>query len=106
MKTQVAETSQRAYRGLMSDGLQDREREVMALFTDPSVVLSRKQIWKLLCAQQGDSAPGEGGTCGRVNTLIKEKGLLVVRGERVDPKTHKSQELVGLPVANQIPLFA
>lgn len=106
MKTQVADTSQKAYRGLSSVELSKREREVMALFTDYDIVLSRKQIWKQLCARQGDFAPGEGGTCGRINTLINDKGLLAARGERVDPKTRKPQELVGLPVANQLPLFA
>jgi hypothetical protein len=98
MKTNVAETSMRAYRGLQYEGLQVREREVMALFTNQDVVLSRKQIWKQLCVQLGDHAPGEGGTCGRVNKLINDRKLLVSRGERYDSKTHKHQEVVGLPV--------
>lgn len=106
MKTQVAETSKQAFRGLLHTNLPEREREVMALFTDFNVVLSRKQIWKQLVVQLGERAPGEGGTCGRVNALITVRKLLVSRGEHVDPKTRKSQELVGLPVANQLPLFS
>lgn len=106
MKTQVAATSKQAYRGLVHSNLPDREREVMALFTDFDVVLSRKQIWKLLVKRQGDKAPGEGGTCGRVNALIGKRKLLVPRGERIDPNTNKLQELVGLPVAIQVPLFS
>lgn len=106
MKTQVAETSKQAYRGLLNANLPVREREVMALFHDYGVVLSRKQIWKQLVAQQGDRAPGEGGTCGRVNSLINKKCLLVSRGERFDAKTGKTQEVVGLPIANQLQLFS
>jgi hypothetical protein len=106
MKTQVAATSKQAYRGLAHSNLPVREREVMALFHDYGVVLSRKQIWKQLVAQQGDRAPGEGGTCGRVNALVTVKKLLVSRGERVDPKTGKTQEVVGLPIANQLQLFS
>ncbi|MFJ2989977.1 hypothetical protein ACIPF8_19090 [Collimonas sp. NPDC087041] len=106
MKTQVAATSKQAFRGLINSNLPDREREVMALFTGYDVELSRKQIWKQLCAQQGDRAPGEGGTCGRVNALVNVKKLLVSRGERIDPTTGKPQELLGLPVANQLQLFS
>lgn len=42
--------------------------------------------------------------CGRVNSLLAKRALCV-RGFRIDPKTCKRQELIGLPVAEQGALF-
>lgn len=104
MKTQIAETSLDAYRSTPARELSRREAEIMILFGDESVVMSRKQIWEVLVENFGRSAPGEGGVCGRVNALVAA-GRLAHRGERVDEHSRKPQELVGLPVRGQAELF-
>lgn len=100
MKTAVAETSLATYWSTPAAELNRREQEIMILFNDDSVILSRKQIYKILQEALGNSAPGEGGVCGRCNALVAA-GHLVVRGERIDPKTRKPQGLLGLPVRAQ-----
>lgn len=100
----MAGTSLDAFRSTSVVELSRREREVMELFSSIDVALSRKQIFLQLQAQFGCSAPGEGGCCGRVNSLVAKQHL-VHRGERLDPKTRKPQELVGLPIAGQGDLF-
>jgi hypothetical protein len=104
MKTRVSETSLSAYHSTPARELNRREAEIMILFGDDSAVLSRKQIWRVLCENFGHSAPGEGGVCGRVNALVAA-GRLVHRGERVDEHSRKPQELVGKPVRGQAELF-
>lgn len=104
MRTAMAETSLAAYDSTPARELSRREAEIMILFGDDSVVMSRKQIWKVLVENFGNSAPGEGGVCGRVNALVAA-GRLVHRGERVDEHSHKPQELVGLPMRGQAELF-
>jgi hypothetical protein len=104
VKTQVAQTSLSAYHSTPARELSRREAEIMILFGDDTVVMSRKQIWEVLRENFGRSAPGEGGVCGRVNALVAA-GRLVDRGERVDGHTRKPQQLVGLPVRGQQSLF-
>jgi hypothetical protein len=104
VKTQVAATSLAAYHSTAARELSRREAEIMILFGDDSVVMSRKQIWEVLRENFGNSAPGEGGVCGRVNALVAA-GRLVDRGERVDDHTRKLQQLVGLPARGQQSLF-
>lgn len=104
MKTCMSERSLTAYRAMPAREMNRREAEIMILFGSADVVMSRKQIWRTLCESLGDRAPGEGGVCGRVNALVAA-GRLVHRGEAIDPRTHKPQELVGLPVNGQGTLF-
>ncbi len=104
MRTAMAETSLDAYRSTPARELNRREREVMALFTNTEMAISRKQIFEILQKKLGDDAPGEGGVTGRVNALVAANRL-AHRGERIDPKTRKPQELVGLPVAEQLELL-
>ncbi|MDB5733259.1 MAG: hypothetical protein JWQ03_3154 [Variovorax sp.] len=104
MKTQVAETSLAAYHSTPARELNRREAEIMILFGNDSVVMSRKQIWQVLCENFGNRAPGEGGVCGRVNALVAA-GRLVHRGERIDEHSRKPQQLVGLRQRNQVELF-
>ncbi|HJV75370.1 MAG TPA: hypothetical protein VJ654_14180 [Noviherbaspirillum sp.] len=105
MKACVSERSLQAYYSTPVAELSRREQEIMVLFGSTDVVMSRKQIWRTLCEALGDRAPGEGGVCGRIDSLMT-KGQLVHRGEWKDPKTGKPQELVGLPVNGQGSLFA
>ena len=104
MKTSMAQTSLSAYHSTPARELSRREAEIMILFGDDTVVMSRKQIWEVLRENFGRSAPGEGGVCGRVNALVAA-GRLVDRGERVDEHTGKLQQLVGLPLRGQQGLF-
>lgn len=104
MKTSMAETSLAAYQSTPARELSRREAEIMVLFGDDTVTMSRKQIWEVLRENFGSKAPGEGGVTGRVNALVAA-GRLANRGERIDPHTNKSQGLVGLPVRGQQSLF-
>lgn len=71
--------------------LQPAQQRVMDLFTSTSVVMTRKEITAALGDMELSSV------CGRVRALLDAKRL-APRGERIDPKTRKPQELVGLPV--------
>ncbi len=104
MKTCMSERSLQAYYSTPARELNRREQEIMILFGSADVVMSRKQIFNTLRESLGERAPGEGGVCGRVNALVAA-GRLVHRGEVIDPKTRKPQELVGLPVNGQGTLF-
>lgn len=104
MKTAMASTSLDSYFSTRARELSRREAEIMILFGDDSVVMSRKQILAVLRENFGESAPGEGGVAGRVNALVAA-GRLVHRGERMDERTRKPQELVGLPKRGQVELF-
>jgi hypothetical protein len=104
VRNAVASTSLDSYFSTPARELSRRQAEIMILFGDDSVVMSRKQIWQVLRENFGDRAPGEGGVCGRVNALVAA-GRLVHRGERMDERTRKPQELVGLPKRGQQSLF-
>lgn len=94
----VAETSRDAYHSLSPAGfLQPKQRQIMALFTGPSVSLSRQQISK-------KTRMPINGVCGRVDSLIAA-GRLEERGERRDPHTNKRQKLLRLPQPDQQSLF-
>ena len=98
MKTMVAETSLEAYHSLpVADYLQPRERDVMALFQNSITMLTRKQI----AARTGLELSC---VCGRVRSLLDKKAL-AVRGDCIDPVTHKRQELLGLTLGEQKGLF-
>jgi hypothetical protein len=87
MKTNVAETSIDAFHSLpVADYLQPKQRQVLALFTDARVTLSRQQISEQLPMPIN-------GVCGRVDSLVAA-GLLEEHGERIDPKTSKRQKLL------------
>jgi len=98
VRTAVTETSRAAHRSLsVRDYLQPKEAAVMKLFTDHSITLTRKQISKLLNARFPDEYDINVVT-GRVGSLMaKPTPRLVVRGYWKDPKTHKEQELLGMP---------
>jgi hypothetical protein len=109
MRTSVTETSRAAHRSLsVKDYLQPKEAAVMSLFTEYKTMLTRKQISKLLNAEFPDEYDINVVT-GRVGSLMsKPTPRLVVRGFFKDPKTHKEQELLGLPPPmprKQVPLF-
>jgi hypothetical protein len=98
VRTAVAETSLATFRSLSpADYLQPKERELMAAFTGPEVRLTRQQLSER-------TGMALSGVCGRVRSLL-DKQELTVRGERKDPNTGKPQELLGLPVFEQVELF-
>jgi hypothetical protein len=93
MKTNVAETSLRAYRELRdADELPAMERLVyyaLALHGP----MTREQI----AAKTGMK---EGSACGRVNKLM-ERSVVVHAGYLVNPKTGKANEVVDLIEAHK-----
>ena len=94
MKTNINETSIEAYQSLSVAGyLQPKEAQVMSVFTDESIALTRRQ----LAAKTGMELSS---VCGRVNSLIA-KNALTVRGRVKDAQTHKTVEVFGLPVPMQ-----
>lgn len=95
----VAATSVDAYRSLsLTDYLQPREREVMAVFErEPGARYTRQQLadktgQKLNCI------------CGRVRSLL-DKNRLEVRGEFYDTETRKWHQTLAVPVAGQKELW-
>jgi len=91
MKTAVKPTSLAAYRDMQASGeLQPREAQVMSVFKCTNDTFTRQQ----LVARVGLPL---NSICGRVKSLLDKKAL-AIRGEHVDPITHKCQELIGLPV--------
>ncbi|PRC92650.1 hypothetical protein [Solimicrobium silvestre] len=99
MKSLHSETKSESFHSLsIPEYLQPAEKRIIALFNNTSIALTRKQIRDAL----GDMELS--GVCGRVNSLIT-KNRLANRGERKDPKTRKSQGLVGLPVSVQFSLI-
>lgn len=87
----ISHTSRVAYQSLERNGqLQPMEAKILRLFTRrPTSQLTRQQIatksrLPLHCV------------CGRVNSLVK-KGALVVHTEKVDNKTRRPREVLGLP---------
>lgn len=98
MKTMVSDTSIEAYHSLPVVGyLQPKEKAVLAAFNGAADTFTRQQL-----AERTGIAIN--AVCGRTNSLIAKKALCV-RGSRIDPATHKRQELLGLPVAEQSGLF-
>ena len=99
MRTAVAETSLEAFHSLpVRDYLQPKELRVMDAFgTSDTVLLTRQDI-------STKTGMPINAVCGRVNSLVAKRAL-VVRGSRIDPLTHKRQELIGLPVKGQGELF-
>jgi len=92
------ETSREAFYTLPVIGyLQPKEAQVLAAFNRPETMLTRQQLADAL-------GWGINVVCGRVNSLLT-KHVLAVRGSRIDPATHKRQELIGLPVTPQSVLF-
>lgn len=94
MRINQAETAIASFHSLsVPHYLQPAEAKVMALFAGETVVLTRKQI-------RNSTDMELSSVCGRVNSLLA-KGKLAVRGEVIDQKTKKPQELLGLPVPVQ-----
>jgi len=94
----ATETQREAFYTLPVAGyLQPKEKLVLSAFNQPETTLTRQQLAGML-------GWGINVVCGRVNSLLAKKAL-AVRGTRVDPATHKRQELVGLPVMAQGALF-
>lgn len=71
--------------------LQPAQQRVMDLFTSTAIVMTRKEITAALGDMELSSV------CGRVNALLSANRL-ARRGERIDPRTRKPQELIGLPI--------
>ncbi|WP_189490676.1 hypothetical protein [Formosimonas limnophila] len=90
-------TSLNAYDSLKDKGLNPRESQIMAVFVDDSVVMTRRQLVTAAGMELS-------GVCGRVNALLA-KNALAVRGHIKDQKTGNTVEVLGLPVPDQGALF-
>lgn len=96
MKIAQSDTAIASYHSLSVAGyLCPSEAKVMALFTSPDVLLTRKQI-RDRCGMELSSV------CGRVKSLL-DKGALAKRAE-ITADTNKANELLGLPVPEQMEL--
>jgi len=74
MKTNMAQTSLDTYRSLPVSGyLQPKEAELMALFTNCSIELTREQLAQRLGWK-------EASVCGRVNSLVASHRLEEIDG--------------------------
>ena len=97
MKTAVTDTSLSAYQSFAGTNyFSAKEKQVMNAFADTTVTLTRQQL------VQAAGMPIN-CVCGRARALL-DRRVLSVRGVRIDPNTHKTQELLGLPVAVQMEL--
>lgn len=87
----ISHTSRVAYQSLERNGqLQPMEAKIMRIFSRrPKAQLTRQQI-------ANQSRLPLHCVCGRVNSLVK-KGALVVHTEKVDQKTRRPREVLGLP---------
>ena len=94
MRTQVAKTSLAAYRQLEhAHRLQPMEQKVIDVLKSVQRPMTRKQI-------RDKSGMELSSVCGRVKSLL-ESGHIELRGEALDVKTGKMQELVGLPIVQR-----
>lgn len=91
MRTNVAQTSLSAYRSIPVPSLTKSEKEVLEVMSD-GAARTRLQIADLLGWRDGP-------TCGRCNSLVAKKALLVV-GEQRNPETRKLAELLQIPPSN------
>lgn len=96
MRTNVTETSRQAFAELQRDRmLQPMQQRILDVLAG-GARMTRKQL--------RDATGMElSSVCGRVNSLLAA-GLIETFGETVDPKTRKSQELLGL-AREQLNLF-
>jgi len=90
MKTKMAGTSIEAFRTLDAAKLQNKEREIMALFLKQKCALTREVIAETLGWK-------ESAVCGRVNALVDKKWLQEIDGGRT--KSGRPAKLVRLPLA-------
>lgn len=90
MKTKMAGTSIEAFESMDADKLQNKEREIMALFMEKRCALTREVIAETLGWK-------ESAVCGRVNALVDKKWLQEIDGGRT--KSGRSAKLVRLPPA-------
>jgi len=97
MRSQFSETKSAGFHSLSFQQLQNKERVVLSAFTSESVMLTREQIVDAVQEMKLSSV------CGRVVSLMA-KGYLVSRGNYFCQKSKKYQELVGLPVPQQLTL--
>lgn len=88
MRTQVSQTSLSAYRSLPVKALNDCEKVVMELMGD-GIARTRLQIAEELGWRDGP-------TCGRCNSLVTKRALIVV-GELRNPVTNRFAEILQIP---------
>lgn len=89
MRTAMAETSLATYRSLgVKDYLQPKEREVMSLFADTGLALTREQIAQRLGWK-------ESAVCGRINSLVAKRELEEIDGGKT--MSGRPAKLVRLP---------
>lgn len=97
MRTQVSETSREAFHSIRKEGkLQPMQQSILDALKGGRLY-TRKQLRDVTGMELSS-------VCGRVNSLLAA-GLVELRGDSVDPKTGKRQELIGL-AKTQHELFA
>jgi len=93
MKRAMTDTSLEAFYSTPALTLQEREKQIMAVFKSTDDAYTRQQLERIAGMRIN-------AICGRVRSLL-DKGALVVRGELKCKTTGKYRELLGLPEKHQ-----